>query len=275
MYTEYSYSPTSLDDELFLSEIPVEVLQNSIDTQFQYPLEYRKKDYIQSFIMKYQFSLDNLFDDDLVLLQVQYDRFISFIEKTFSTYLNVGFPNIDSLDEDDVLEMIHLTYRFFIKNIKKNFVNVVINYIENNREEIVNNYESKKDITSLNFKLELEDTFDTLVLSNLGSIIRDLLENLKTKDDVDYFFDLCKSDEHVLELEYVINGYEEMEITGNFIESYIDMVDESFIIELQSKVRNKILKKYPKREAKEIENDLEDDLENETELIDNNEIEEE
>ena len=71
------------------------------------------------------------------------------------------------------------------------------------------------------------------------------------------------------------NGYEEMEITGNFIESYIDMVDESFIIELQSKVRNKILKKYPKREAKEIENDLEDDLENETELIDNNEIEEE
>ena len=270
MYTEYNYSPTSLDDELFLSEIPVEVLQNSIDTQFQYPLEYRKKDYIQSFIMKYQFSLDNLFDDDLVLLQVQYDRFLGFIEKTFSTYLSVGFPNLDSLDEETVLELVHLTYRFFIKNIKKNFVNVVTNYIEENRDEIISKYESKKDITTLNFKSELEDNYDVLVLSNLGVIIRDILEDLKTNVDVDGFFELCKSDEPVLELEFVINGYNEMEITGNFIESYIDMVDDSFMVELQSKVRNKILKKYPKREAKEIENDLED----ETELEENQDIEE-
>ena len=75
MYSEYQYSPTDLDDELFLSEIPMSVLQNSIDTQFRYPLEYRKKDYVQSFIMKYQFSRDNMYDDDLVLLDMQYEKF--------------------------------------------------------------------------------------------------------------------------------------------------------------------------------------------------------
>ena len=256
MYTEYRYSPTDLDEELFLSEIPVEVLQNSIDTQFQYPLEYRKKDYIQSFIMKYNFSKDNLLDDDLAFLDLQYNRFISFIEKTFYDFLNVGFNNIDSLDEEDALELIHLTYRFFIKNIKKNFVNVILNYIQDSEEDITEKYENKKDITSLNFKLEIENNYDTLVLSNLGDIISDFLEELRNCDDIDRFFNLCQSDEHFLELEFVIDSYDKMELTGNFIEKYIDMLDDGFIVEIQSKVRNKILKKYSKREAKEIINEL-------------------
>ena len=46
-----------------------------------------------------------------------------------------------------------------------------------------------------------------------------------------------------------------MMITGNFLESYVDMVDDSdFIMEIQSKVRNKILKKYPKRKAMKKKN---------------------
>ena len=267
MYSEYQYSPTDLDDELFLSEIPMSVLQNSIDTQFRYPLEYRKKDYVQSFIMKYQFSRDNMYDDDLVLLDMQYEKFLLFLDKTFHTYLNVGFTNIDSLPEEDVLELVHLTYRYFIKNIKKNFVNIVTNYIEENREEIESNYEKKKDVTTLTFRTEIDNEYDSLVLSNLGDIIDDIFDNLKTKDDVDYFFELCKSDESVLELEYVIHAYNEMELTGNFIENYIDMIDESFKTEIQSKVRNKILKKYPKRETKNIENE-EMTEENETEDTD-------
>ena len=86
MYAEYNYMPTDLDDELFLSEVPVELLQSSLDTQFQEPIEYRKKDYIQSFIMKYQFSKDNMLEDDLIMLDIQYDKFLAFVEKTFYTY---------------------------------------------------------------------------------------------------------------------------------------------------------------------------------------------
>lgn len=273
MYPEYNYMPTSLDDEIFLSEVPVELLQSSIDTQFKDPMDYRKKDYIQSFIMKYEFSKENMMEDDLLLLDVQYDKFLAFIEKTFQTYLSVGFTNIDSLPEDEVLELVHLTYRFFIKNIKKNFVNVVINYIENNEEYITNNYEKKKDVTSLNFKSEIENEYDILVLSNLYKIIHDILEELKLSDDIDKFFELCVGNEPSLELEFVVNAYNDMELTGNFISDYVEMISEEFISEIQSKVRNKILKKYPKRVSRQIDEEIEQTSEDETEneIIENEE----
>jgi len=34
------------EDELFLSEIPVDLLKESLSSQFDYPLEYKKYDYI-------------------------------------------------------------------------------------------------------------------------------------------------------------------------------------------------------------------------------------
>ena len=247
MNLEYDYQPTDLEDELFLSEVPIELIQSSIKTQFDEPLEYRKKDYVQSFITKYEFSKDNLLEDDLIMLDVYRDGFLKFIEETFYNYLSLGFVNLDDLPEDEQHELIHLTYRFFIKNIKKNFVNIIWNYINNFKDEIQENYDKKKDVTSLNFKTEIDDEYDILVLSHLGDIVYDIIDKLKLKDDVNEFLDLCVTDEPILELEYVKNAFNEMELSGNFIENYLNMIDDNFIIEIQSKVRNKILKKYPKR----------------------------
>ena len=83
------------------------------------------------------------------------------------------------------------------------------------------------------------------------------------------FFDLCMTDEPILELEYVKNAYEEMELTGNFIENYLNMIDDEFLSEIQSKIRNRILKKYPKRVRKA---DIEDeDIEEEIDTTEENE----
>ena len=260
MIAEYGYEPTDLEDELFLSEIPIKLLQEAIQSQFNDPLEYRKKDYVQSFITKYEFSQENMLEDDLLMLEVARDEFLAFIEKMFYDYLSVGFNEIDDMSDDDQHETIHLTYRFFLKNMKKNFVNVVLNYINEHKNEILENYEKKKDVTSLNFKTEIEDEGDVIVLSNLGNIVNDILEELKTHNDVDEFLKLCETDEVILELEFVKNAYDEMTLTGNFIGPYINMINEEFQTEIQSKVRNKILKKYPYRVRKEdiIEDDTED-----------------
>jgi hypothetical protein len=247
MHAEYIYQPTDLEDELFLSEVPTEIIQSSIKTQFEEPLEYRKKDYVQSFITKYEFSKENLLEDDMIMLDIYRDKFLKFIEDIFYEYLSVGFTNLDDLSEEDQNELIHLTYRFFIKNIKKNFVNVVWNYITENKNEVSQRYIKKKDVTSLNFKSEIENEYDVLVLANLGDIIYDIFEELKITNDVNTFFDLCVGDEPILELEYVAHAYNEMELTGNFIEKYVDMINDEFLTEIQSKIRNKILKKYPKR----------------------------
>ena len=268
---EYFYQPTNLEDELFLCDIPLDVLTSSIESQFQYPLEYRKKDYVQSFITKYEFSVENMDEDEMFSLEMYHDEFIAYkclendekilnMLKLFDQYLNVGFVDIDNKSEDDQHDLIHLTYRFFIKNIKKNFVNMITNYINENRDEITSSTAfRKKDVTSLNFKSEIDDEYDVLVLANLSDIIDAALTDMKSEYDVEQFFKLCECDEPILELDFVRSRYEKMEITGNFLESYSDMVNEDFKIEIQSKIRNRILKKYPKRILKPVtkDNDVE------------------
>lgn len=261
---EYGFEPTDLDDELFLSQVPLDILVNSIQSQFQDPLEYRKKDYVQSFITKYDFSKENMLEDDQVLVDEYNDQFLAFMEQIFEEKLGVGFTNIDDLSTEDQHELVHLTYRFFIKNIKKNFVNIVQNYIEENKKDIQSSYEKKKDVTALTFKTEIDNEYDILVLSNLGQIINEALESIREEDDLDKFLELCNDEEPVLELEYVKNAYNEMELTGNFVEKYIDMIDGEFKSEIQSKVRNKILKKYPKR-TKRSDVIEDDETENNTE----------
>lgn len=252
MDTSFDYEPTELDDEIFLSQVPLQLIENSINQQFEDPLEYRKKDYIQSFITKYDYSKEYMEDDDeLVQLDLFHEEFLVFLEKVFEEKLSIGFPDLDTMDEEDQHELVHLTYRFFIKNIKKNFINVVMNYIEDHRKDIQNFYEKKKDVTSLTFKSEIDDETDVIILANLIEIIHNILDFVEENCDVDDFLKLCQDDEVVLETEFVKSAYDRVDITGNFIESYVDMVDENFISVIQSKVRNKILKKYPKRTKKD------------------------
>ena len=105
----YFYDNTDDEEELFLSEVPISLLQHSIETQFDDPLENRKIDYIQSFINKYEFSKENMLDDDLEMLELSRDEFLKFIENIFSDYLNVGFTNLEDMGEDDQHDLIHLT----------------------------------------------------------------------------------------------------------------------------------------------------------------------
>ena len=267
------YNPVDIDDELFLSSVPLEVLMNSLDTQFQSPLEWRKNDYVQSFITKYDFSKDNMLEDDQDFLDVYYDQFMSHIQKLFEDYLDVDFVSPENRSDDDLNDCVHLTYRFFIKNIKKNFVSVIKNYIDQNKDEFINRYESKKDVTSMTFRAEIDDDYDILVLANLKSIIDDILLDVTEFSTVEEFFNLCISDEVSIELEYVRHAYEEFEITGNFITKYVEMVDEDFRSDLQSKIRNIILKKYGKRKPLTKSEDDDTPSSSEEEIIEEPDVE--
>lgn len=261
-----AFEPVDIDDEVFLSEVPIDILESSIKEQFNDPLEYRKKDYIQSFITKYSYSVDNMMEDDLVLIEAIHDNFLIFIKNLFYERLHIGFVDLGDIDEDEQHELIHLVYRFFIKNIKKNFVNLVLNYIEENKKEILLSYEKKKDVTSNTFKGELSDEFDVVVITNLDDIINDALDSVRAEEDVEKFLTLCNGKGTCLELEYMKHAYTEAKVTGNFVSEYIDMVDGNFKVEIQSKVRSKILRKYPVRTKRTM--DMDD--ENETnEVVEN------
>jgi len=243
-FNETDYEPTDFSDELFLSNAPINLIQKSIESQFQDPFEYRKRDYIQSFLIKYHFSKENLYEEELEEVEEIYDKFMEFMKDIFQSYLSIGFPELDDMGEDGEL-LILQTYRFFITNIKKNFINLIMSYIREHKEDLLDEEiaPKRKDVTTMNFKSEIENEEDVIILSNLSSIIHYILSQDIT---VDEFFELIESN-NCLETEYVKEKFDEWLITGNFVRKYIDMINDDFYIELESKIRNKILKKYGKR----------------------------
>lgn len=250
--SNFGFEPTDLDDELFLTEVPLDLLEQTILAQFDEPLDDRKSDYVQAFITRYDFSKENGHEDDQYAYDEIYDEFMRFMIDTFKERLGVGFPGIDELDEDDALEIIQLSYRFFIRNMKKNFVTMIKRYIDENRPKVLSRLEHKKDVTTLNYRLEIDDEDDILILSNLGIVIEDFLNDVATTYDVDAFFNCCTGDSLSLEKEFVQSKYAQFRMTGNFVESYVRMVNADFRREIESIVRNHILKKYGNRRKNQI-----------------------
>lgn len=246
-----------IENELFLSAIPLNLLEEAIKSQFNDPLEYRKTDYVKSFINKYEFSVKNMYEYDQAELDSLQTDFIEFMEKMFYNYLQIGIDNIDDYNEDNQHALIHFTYKFFINDIKKNFVNIVCNIIDTKKDEITSICDKKKDVIYLNFKSEINDEYDVMVLSNLATIVNYVLSLDYT---IDEFFDLCESNNNnsQLDLHYVRDKFDSFVLTGNFVPLYKKMINKDFKNEIESKVRNKILKKYPKRKS-EIKNNIEEE----------------
>ena len=189
-------------------------------------------------------------EDELEALEGLNENFISFMLHMFDKYLNIGINDIDQLEVEDQHELIHLTYRFFIKNMKKNFVNVIINYLDEKKKEICEDLPKKKDVTFNIFKEEIENEDDVVILSNLDRVI-DLV--LSTDFDVDEFLQLCEGDGSSLENEFVRDKFEDFTLVGNFIIKYVNMISDDFKIDLESKIRNRILKRYPVRKKEKPE----------------------
>lgn len=246
LFSEYDYSPNDIDSDRFLSDIPVSLMKENIKAQFKDPLENRKKDHISTFISMFNYSKDNYDvyeDEDLDNTIELKDEFYAYIIELFRIYLGIGFNDFEDLSDDEQNELIHYTYRFFIINIKKNFVCLILNYIEKHRDEYFDD-DKKRDVTTLTFKREVTDPADVYILSNLATIINEILaEDI----DVDDFFDNCDDNDYCLETRFVSKQFDEFRLTGNFVKKYIEMLDKDFISSIESKVRNRILKKYKKK----------------------------
>lgn len=247
---ELFYEPNEIDSDVLLSEMPLSLMKENIISQFEDPLEYRKKDHITTFLNMYQYSKENanIYEDEEMdnVIELR-DDFYTFMQKLFKDYLNIGFVNFDDKSEEEQDNLIHFVYRFFIMNIKKNFVGYILNWIDDHRDILMDvDGDKKKDVTSMSFKKEITDPIDIYILSNLSYLIDMILDELVEDVLIDDFFEKC-SDEDCLETRFVSNTFDETDISGNFLEKYVDMLDVDFKSEIESKIRNKILKKYKKK----------------------------
>lgn len=243
-FNDYGYNPNEVDSEIFLSDIPLSLMKETIRNQFEEPLEYRKNDYLQTFFNKYEFTKENMTEDDEEEVEELYSGFISFMEEIFKEFLGIGIPNLDDMSEEEQEEIIRFIYRYFIIDIRKNFVNVIYNYIKERKEKIAERMDKKKDVTYLSLKKYVDDEDEIVILSNLGEVINDILSEEFT---IDEFFKYSRTDKNELEIDFVSDRYDTCDITGNFVSYYINMVDEELKMEIECKVRNKILKKYKKK----------------------------
>lgn len=241
-----NYMPVDIDDQQFLSELPIDILKNCIRSQFQFPYENRKRDYIETYREHYQYTMENGEELDILEAEEVHDDFIRFMQDIFFEFLEIGIDNLDEKSADDQLYLLDTTVRFFVRYVRKNFTNLIVNYITK-YPEVYQDIPDRKDVTYFNYKNEGVSSDDIKIIANLHSIIQIILE----KDfDVDEFFELVQPDGYSLEYEYVKRKFDENELTGNFVSHYIDMImDESFLITLGSRVKNRILKKYPDRKV--------------------------
>lgn len=242
----YGYNPTDIDSEIFLADEPFRLLKQHIRSQFKNPMDLTI-DYIGNFIETYSFSrsIVETDEEDLKLDQFR-DEFYQFMQNIFSKVLDIEFPEFDVLSEEDQFDILHMTYRYFIINVKHNFSNYCINYIDNNKELIASTLDEKSDITSLGLKNYGVDKIDVLILSNLFDIIKTIIDNEET--DIVDFVNASDWHEPWLETELMQDRIETNEIVGNFYPKYKNLLSNEVLREIEGKVRNKILKKYKNNE---------------------------
>lgn len=238
--------------EEFLSEISLSVLKDNILQQFRDP-GWISVDYFDAFVNSFEYSMGEVYDeDDVAELNRLKMNFFEFMTDLFHTCLGIGFPNfLDTLDDDDAVDLMHFTYRFFTLNIRTNFLYYIWNYINKYKDDLSERFEAKKDITYLAYRKKLIDT-DIILLSNLADIVNYII----TRDiTIDEFFELCEGDESGVELMTVSAGYDDMAITGNFIPKYAKMIGTTLRLEIEQIIRSNILRKYRRQEYAQEEED--------------------
>lgn len=242
----YTYTPSDIESEIFLADEPFNLTKQHIRAQFRNPLELTI-DYISNFIETYNYSLSQVeTDEEQYKLDQFRDEFFEFMMNIFSKVLDVEFPEFEVKSEEEQFDLLHMTYRYFIINIKHNFANYCINYIDKNKELIISTLESKEDITTTGLKKYGVEDSDILILANLYNIIKTIIDNEET--EITDFVDNSDWHDPWLETELMQERIESDDIVGNFYPKYKNMISESVLREIEGKVRNKILKKYKNNE---------------------------
>lgn len=242
---EYPFEPTPSDTEIFLSREPVNLTEEHIRNQFREPGALRF-DYVGAFIQNYRYSVLQIeTDDDESELEVLNDDFIRFMLNIFEKYLGIGFPDFDTKSYEEQHDLLHMTYRYFIINIKHNFSSFCLNYIFDNKRELAERQPKKKDVTTLNLKKDMIDPEDIAIISNLYEIVDEII--FQMDHDIDDFIANSDWKEPRLETDMIQENFDNFVITGNFYKNYARMVDTTLRKEIESKVRNKILKSYKKK----------------------------
>jgi hypothetical protein len=90
--------------------------------------------------------------------------------------LGVDFENMGDFELHEIAKN---CYDFFVVNLNENISNFLLNYILNNKSslcEMFGDEYRRKDVTTINMKKITKNRDDVLILSNLNSVINNILD---------------------------------------------------------------------------------------------------
>jgi hypothetical protein len=245
----FDYNSEEADEEIMLSELPLSMIKDSIRQQFSDPITYGKNDFVQTFETRYTITKENMDEENEEEITQLYDQFMSFMRDIFKEKLSIGFPYLEDMPEQEQLELIHYTYRFFVINLKQNYLTFAYNYILQHKKELAEMLPKKKDVTTNSLREVVDDEDDITIVAGITKCMEYILHN---KDiSIDEFMELSRGDGPNLENDFINEKYDDFNINGNFILHYADMLDDITQVEIESQIRNKILSKYRKKKPVE------------------------
>lgn len=232
--------------DMLISEMPLDLIKENITEQIALPLSTRT-----NFISVLEDSF-KMIDDITVENPDEREKILNNIRGFFSYTLNqidkeydLGI-DIDLIENDQMLiEKTTALYNFLILRYKKNICKFLYSFIKKNKKmllELFDGVGKKKDITSISLKKQIKNKDVILLISNLSTIIKYILNlEIEAADFIQY----CCSDDYY-EGNVVLSMVQTGEISNNFVAKYLDLIiDEydSVLDEIQTEVKLKILNK--------------------------------
>lgn len=250
-YKGFDYDSVEEDSEVMLSELPLSIIKDSIKQQFEDPAKYGTNDFVQTFETRYVITKENMDEENEEEINELYIQFISFMRDIFKDKLSLGFPYLEDMSEEEQIELIHYTYRFFILNMKKNYLTFIFNYIVEHKKELAEVLPKKKDVTTNTLKNMISDEGDVTIMASITECVDIILkdETISVED----FMRLSRGNDADLENDFINDKYDDFNINGDFVDKYKELIDPITRTEIETQVRIKMLQKYSSEDSGDSE----------------------
>jgi hypothetical protein len=245
-----------IDSHSILKGVSVDLIIEYLKEQMVDPYNLSTRNYVDEFIGDYEYSKkcviegneeaddinDTELDEELARVEGYRNRFIEFVRGLFYNNLSIGLNEFDDIAPDKQDKILSVVYRYFVLNIKRNFLNLCEGYIEEHRNDLAKVYKRNGDITALAQKTRVTDPIDMIIISSLPEIINEIMNIEYPIDEfVVHTYGLEPPEyDAVLVKELIDKDI----ITGNFVPHYKKLASDYLLNDIEFIIKSSILSKY-------------------------------
>ena len=246
MFYNDSYELVStFEIDNLLAEVPFDLIRESIIEQINDPMV-TKVNYIDIITDKVSIYRNQFEGNAEAISEINtaIRDFFEFLMTELNKKFDLGLDIEAIITGENVEEVGTSLYKYFILRYNKNITRFITKYIFKNKKFIFEKYgdKTKKDVSTLAFKKQIKNKEDLVILTNLPSIIDDIIKSdISNEEFLRYSI---SSDSYEA---YIISGLmQNSKLIGDFVDSYLEPCiskHDHVIDELQTEIRQKIINK--------------------------------